>query len=70
MPAELNCASNICPSIPLNRKFDDVIWAVVANRDTDILNKHQIIMLELIDENTKKMSEIISSLQAHAGKCV
>jgi hypothetical protein len=53
--------------ISLNRKFDDVIWAVVSNRDADILNKHQIIMLELIDENTKKMSEIISSLQAHAG---
>ena len=56
--------------ISLNRKFDEVIWAVVSNRDPDILNKHQIIMLELIDENTKKMSEIISSLQAHAGKCM
>ena len=56
--------------ISLNRKFDDVIWAVVSNRDADMLNKHQIIMLELIDENTKKMSEIISSLQAHAGNCL
>ncbi|XP_028413034.1 NFX1-type zinc finger-containing protein 1-like [Dendronephthya gigantea] len=56
--------------ISLNRKFDDVIWAVVSNRDTDILNKHKIIMLELIDENTKKMSQIISSLQAHAGSGV
>ena len=54
--------------ISLNRKFDEVVWAVVSNRNSDILNKHQIIMLELIDENTKKMSEIISSLQAHAGK--
>ena len=55
--------------ISLNRKFDDVIWAVVSNRDTDILNKHNVIMLELVDVNTKKMSEIISSLQAHAGNC-
>lgn len=54
--------------ISLNRKFDDVIWATVSNRDKDVLNKHQIIMLELIDENTKKMSAIISSLQANAGK--
>lgn len=54
--------------ISLNRKFDDVIWAVVSNRDADLLNKHQIIMLEMIDENFKNMSRIISSLQAHAGK--
>jgi hypothetical protein len=53
--------------ISLNRKFDDVIWATVSNRDTDVLNKHQVIMVEVIDENLKDMSEIINSLQANAG---
>ena len=53
--------------ISLNRKFDDVIWAVVSNRDTDLLNQEQVIMLELIEENTKKISQIISSVQAYAG---
>ena len=53
--------------ISLNRKFDDVIWAVVSNRDKNLLNQEQVIMLELIDENTKKMSQIISSFLAYAG---
>ena len=53
--------------ISLNRKFDDVIWATVSNRDTDVLNEHQVIMVEVIDENLKNMSEIINSLQANAG---
>ncbi|XP_028410574.1 NFX1-type zinc finger-containing protein 1-like [Dendronephthya gigantea] len=56
--------------ISLNRKFDDVIWAVVSNRDKALLNEEQIIILELIEENTKKMSQIISSLQAYAGSGV
>ena len=54
--------------ISLNKKFDDVIWAVVANRDDDMLNKHQIITLDLIEDNNKKMSDVFSSLQAHAGQ--
>jgi hypothetical protein len=53
--------------ISVNRKFDDVIWATVSNRDTDVLNAHQIIMVEVIDGNSKKMSEIMNSLQANAG---
>ena len=55
----------VCVSI--NRKFDDVIWATVSNRDTDLLNKHQIIILGLLDENVKSMSEIINSLQTQGG---
>jgi hypothetical protein len=50
-----------------NRKFDDVIWATVSNRDTDVLNKRSVIMVEVIDENLKDMGETINSLQANAG---
>ena len=56
----------VCLSI--NRNFDDVIWATVSNRDTDLLNKLQIITLELLDENVKTISEIIYSLQIQGGK--
>ncbi len=55
----------VCLSI--NRKFDDVIWATVSNRDRALLNQHQIIMLELLDENVKSISEIINLLQIQGG---
>ena len=55
----------VCLSI--NEKFDDVIWATVSNRDADLLNQHQIIMLELLDENVKNISEIINLLQTQGG---
>ena len=55
----------VCVSI--NRKFDDVIWATVSNRDTGLLNGHQIIILDLLDENVKSISEIIKSLQTQGG---
>lgn len=53
--------------ISMNRKFDDVIWGTISNRDTDILNENQVIMVEVIDKNFKSMSEIMNSLQANAG---
>ena len=53
--------------ISLNRKFDDVIWGTISNRDTDVLNKHQVIMVEVINKKFKSMSEIMNSLQANAG---
>ena len=53
--------------ISLNRKFDDVIWATVSNRDSDVLNKHDVIMVEVIDERHREMSDIIKSLQANKG---
>ena len=55
----------VCLSI--NRRFDDVIWATVSNRDVELLNKNQIITLDLLDENVKSISEIINSLQTQAG---
>ena len=55
----------VCVSI--NRKFDDVIWATVSIRDTRLLNEHQIIMLELLDENMKTVGEVINSLQTQGG---
>ena len=56
--------------ISISRKFDDVIWATVSNRDADLLNKHQVIMLELLDENSKSMSEIMISLQTQGGMLI
>ncbi|XP_046847641.1 NFX1-type zinc finger-containing protein 1-like [Xenia sp. Carnegie-2017] len=53
--------------ISVNRKFDDLIWATVTNRDTDLLNQNQIIVIELIDENRKSMSAILNSFQTQAG---
>ena len=55
----------VCVSI--NRKFDDVIWATVSNRDVELLNNRQIIMLEFLDQNVKSIGEIINSLQTQAG---
>ena len=54
--------------ISINRKFDDVIWATVSNRDTDILNKYQIIMVEVIDHKFKNMTEIINLLQGNSSE--
>ena len=51
----------------LNGKFDDVIWATVSNRDVDLLNKNRIIIVELLDDNVKGVSEIINSLQNQGG---
>ena len=53
--------------LSMNRRFDDVIWATVFNRNTELLNQCQIIMLELLDENVKSISEIINSLQIQGG---
>ena len=53
--------------VSLNRQFDDVIWATVSIRDTRFLNDHQIIMLELLDENMQTVGEVINSLQTQEG---
>ena len=62
---ELMYGNLVC--VFINRKFDDVIWATVSIRDTRLLNEHQIIMLELLDENTKTVGEVINSLQTQGG---
>ena len=56
--------------ISINRKFDDVIWATVSNRDENLLNKEQMIILELLDENVQSVGEIITSLQTQGGMIV
>lgn len=55
--------------ISINRKFDDVIWATVSNRDEHLLTEKQIIMLTLLDENTKSVSEIVYLLHLQEGNC-
>ena len=53
------------------QKFgEDVIWATVSNRDTEILNRSSIIFVELCDFNKKPINVIINDLQAHGGHTV
>ncbi|XP_046848921.1 NFX1-type zinc finger-containing protein 1-like [Xenia sp. Carnegie-2017] len=53
--------------ISINQKFNDIIWTTVSNRDTDLLNENQIILLDLLDENRKNISKIVNSLHTQAG---
>ena len=60
--------------VPLTLKFDhfynfkDPIWATVADRDSELLNKKQIIMLQLCTEfNSLSTSEVIMKLTASNG---
>ena len=66
--SQLMYGNLVCISI--NRKFDDVIWATVSNRDKQLLNHYRIITLELLDENVKSVSEIIKSLQIQGGMII
>lgn len=66
--SQLMYGNLVCISI--NRKFDDVIWTTVSNRDKQLLNKYRIITLELLDENVKSVSEIIQSLQIQGGMII
>ena len=52
-------------------KFDDPLWATVSERNDELLEKHQIIELELVSEfNPLSTSEAISTLQMSAGSTV
>ena len=59
----------VCLS-PGQRFGEDVIWATVSNRDTEILNKSSIIFVELCDFNKKPINVIINDLQVHGGHAV
>ena len=63
--SQLMYGNLVCVSI--NRRFDDVIWATVSKRDEELLKKKQVIVLELLDENVKSISEIVNSLQVQGG---
>ena len=48
--------------------FKDPIWATVADRDSELLNKKQIIMLQLCTEfNSLSTSEVLMRLTASNG---
>ena len=48
--------------------FKDPIWATVADRDSELLNKKQIIMLQLCTEfNSLSTSEVLMKLTASNG---
>ena len=55
---------------PGQRFGQDVIWATVSNRDCDVLNKSNIIFVELCDFNRKPLRAIIHDLQVHGGQTV
>ena len=51
-----------------NTQFNDPIWATVANRDADLLNKSGIICVEIFDFDDKSLGETINILQANGGR--
>ena len=52
-------------------KFDDPLWATVSERNDELLEKHQIIELELVSEfNSLSTSEAVSTLLMSAGSTV
>ena len=48
--------------------FRDPIWAVVANRNIDSLEKENMIFIEFLDDNYVPLGEILSDLISHNGK--
>ena len=50
------------------KDFSDPIWATVEERDTDLLNKHTIINLQLCDFNSMTLGAMITRLQSFS-KC-
>ena len=51
-----------------NGKFEDVIWATVAERDETLLNKSLIVMVQLCKENDLKVSDIYDRLDVCGGQ--
>ena len=51
-----------------NGKFEDIIWATVAERDETLLNKSQLIMVQLCKENDLKVSDIYDRLDVCGGQ--
>ena len=50
--------------------FRDPIWAVVADRNIDSLEKEKMIFIEFLDDNYVPLGEILSDLISHNGKTV
>jgi hypothetical protein len=53
-----------------NGKFDEIIWATVAERDETILNKSNIIMVQVCRENNLTISDIYDRLDVCGGQAV
>jgi hypothetical protein len=56
-----------------SQKFgEDMIWATVSTRDVDVLNKSNIIFVELCDfaGSDKSISSIVQDLQIHGGQTI
>lgn len=51
-----------------NGKFEDVIWATVAERDETLLNKSLIVMVQICKENDLKVSDIYDRLDVCGGQ--
>ena len=54
----------LCLSTDIN--FTEPIWATVENRDSELLGKENIILLELCDFNSLKPSSIIIHMQCYS----
>ena len=56
----------LCLSTDIN--FTEPIWATVENRDSELLGKENIILLELCDFNSLKPSSVIIHMQCFSRK--
>ncbi len=56
--------------ISFDQRFDDVIWAVITHRDTVLLEKNQIIFVELCDFNRVSAGEAIALLRGNGSRTV
>jgi len=51
-----------------NGKFEEIIWATVVERNETILNKSNIIMVQLCKENNLKISDVYDRLDVCGGQ--
>ena len=55
---------------PTQKFGEDVIWATVSERDDDVLDKSNIIFVEICEFNTVPLAEAIRELLFHGGQTV
>ena len=66
--SQLMLGNLLCLSPRCN--FRDPIWAVVAERDIDLLEKERMILIKFLEDNCISLGEILAELISHSGKIV
>lgn len=57
-------------AISASQRFDDIIWATVCDRDDEMLEKHSIIYVTLIEDNSLPQGDLIRKLVQFSGLMV